>query len=518
MNPRSKGELSPLLSSYLDGELDEVQRREVEAIVAQDPAAHNELEQLKALRGLLASKRGMPPSLGFWTRVSSELERRKKEEENLFPFPRKYQPLAAVAAAVAVIAGSIFLFQQRSAVVNYVSRQSERVQKAVESNVLQGSIMPLFSHIDKNQALQFAMFGTLPLDANAQTELRVNEDSVKGYSIDVNTKGARRTPPVTVKEFVDEVRPTTVQLQIIDSLLDLGRAKLERSVLIKEDRAMAVDPQLSRLNRVMLSGIAASLEPLQRARFERFLQVRRAPYMLSGGQRGAESSERVLHALRAPEGTHRYFVVTPDTVLVSHLQIDMDSLRWQVEHMEGAQPNISVHVNSLIRRFSEREVALRQRLNVQVPQVRVVGDSDFFSIQIGNNWEGMPALPRETWVKPRMPVPVEFHRRQGGQLFNFQFSGPDSSFNFGFELDSLLIQMQQESGGAGFEIFNGDPQSRNGVFRFDFGRMKQMIDSAVVANKRPRSKLDSLMLEMEKRERLREQNQREKDPQDLPRF
>lgn len=518
MKHQSKTELSQLLSSYVDGELSEQQAQFVEAIVSQNPEARKELEELKALKSLLVAKKPIPPSIGFWTRLSLVLEQRKKEEADLLPFPRKYLPLVATVAAVAVVAVGIVLFQQRASVVEYVSKQSERVQKAVEDNVLKGSIMPLFSRIDKNQALQFAMFGTLPLDAKAETELRVNEDSVRGYTIDVDKKSSKKIKTVTVKELVDEVQPSHVQLQIIDSLLDLGRQKLEGSVFVAEDRAMAVDPQLSRLNRVMLSGIAAVLEPHQRVRFERFLKVRSAPYTLTGGRRSPESSERILHTLRIPQQTEQFLVVTPETVVVSRLQIDVDSVRRHYHEVQEVRQRVSVHVNGLIRRIAEHDVAARQHFDIRVPQVRVVGDSQFFSIQIGTGWDGMPDLPREMWVKPRPPVSVGLPGRPRGQLFNFQFNGEDSSFFFNIDLDSIMIRMRNEGAAAGIEFFKVDPRLRDRGFPSKIGRIPQMSDSAFVAKKRAWSKLDSLMREMEKREKRRNQTKKNDDSEEQLKF
>jgi hypothetical protein len=513
MKPLLKAELSQLLSSYVDGELDDQQRKLVEEIVSKDPEARRELEELRALKNLVAEKRRLPASIGFWTRVSSEIERRKKEDENLLPFPRRYFPLVAGMAAVLVIAVGIVLYQQRASVVNYVSRQTERVQKAVGDNVLKGSIMPLFSRVDKNQALQFAMFGTLPLDAKAETEFRVNEDSARGYTIDVDKKGARRTPSVTVKEFVDEVQPTHGQREIIDSLLDLGRQKLEESIFVAEDKAMAIDPQLSRLNRVMLSGIAAALEPEQRTRFEKFLRVRSAPYMISGGRKASESSERILHTMRIVSRPEPFLVVTPDTVVMSSFHLNMDSLRRHFQRVEQGRERVVVNMNGLIRRIAEqREDFARQRVMIPVPHVQVVGDSDFISIQFGSGWDEMSVPMPELWVKPRFPG----HFGTSGRQRDMSPFGGDSSFYFNFqfnnmEIDSLVQRMMKGGVPPGFESMMGDIRGNGGRPQMNAGKIKRALDSAFLAKKGGRSKLDSLMREMDKREQRRLQELKEKD-------
>lgn len=513
MKTLSKAERSQLLSSYVDGELDEQQARFVREIVAEDSEARQELEELKALKTLVAEKRRLPASFGFWTRVSGGIERRKKEQENLLPFPRRYMPVVVGAAAVLLIAVGIVLVQKRATVVDFVSRQTEAVQKAVGENLLKGTLTPLFSRVDKNQALQFAMFGTLPLDAKAETELRVNEDSARGFTIDVDKTGSKKTPAVTVKEFVDEVKPTRVQREIIDSLLDLGRQKLEGSVFVADDRAMAVDPQLSRLNRVMLSGIAATLEPEQRARFEKFLRVRNAPYMISGGRKGSESSERIFHTMQVVSRTEPYLVVTPDTVVLSDLRLNRDSIRRHFQHFEEGRERAVGNMNGLIRRIAEqRDDVARQRVMIPMPQVRVVGGSDFISIQIASEWEEMPMPMSEFWVEPRSPGRFGTAGRSRG-LSPF---GKDSAFylNFQFndmDLDSMVDRMMKGGIPPGFESMMGGMPGKGNKAQMNANRLKHVIDSAFLAKKGGKSKLDSLMHEMEKRELRLQQEQRDKE-------
>jgi hypothetical protein len=504
MKPLLKGDHSQLLSAYVDGELDEPQRLFVEELLSKDPDARRELEELRALKSLVAGKKRLPASVGFWTRVSSEIERRKKEEDNLLPFPRRYFPLVIGAAAVLVVAFGILLYQQRESVVDYVSKQSELVQKAVGANVLKGSIMPLFSRVDKDQALQFAMFGTLPLDAKAETEFRVNEDSVRGYTIDVDKKTSRKTPAVTVKEFCDEVQPNAIQREIIDSLLDIGRRKLEGSVFVAEDKAMAIDPQLARYNRVMLSGIAATLEPEQRIRFEKFLRVRSAPYMISGGRKAPMPSDRILRTMHIASKAEPFVVLTPDTVVMSNIDLDLDSLRRHFQHVEEGRERVMVNVNGLMRRIAEqRDEMGRQRIKIQMPDIRVTGDSDFISIEVGGEREEL-GIPRpEVWVKPRFKGQLGSGSRSASHV-----SGRDSSFYFSFrfndmELDSVVERMMRGGVPPGFEFLMRGIGSDDGMPQMNAGKLRRALDTAVLAKKGGRSKLDSLMREMDKRERQR---------------
>jgi hypothetical protein len=304
-----------------------------------------------------------------------------------------------------------------------------------------------------------------------------------------------------------------MQREIIDSLLDMGRQKLEGSVFVAEDKAMAIDPQLSRLNRVMLSGIAAALEPEQRTRFEKFLRVRSAPYMISGGRKASESSERILHTMRFASRPEPFLVVTPDTVVMSRVHLDMDSLRRHLQHMSESDERVIVNVNGLIRRFAEqRDDLRRQHVTISVPQMRVTGDSDFISIQMGGGWEEMSLPMPELWVKPRFPAHFGTTGRPRGQ----SIFGRDSSFYFDFQfnemdLDSVVERMMKGGVPPGLEFLMGDIRGNEGRPQMNAGKLKRALDSAFLAKKGGRSKLDSLMREMDKREQRRLQELKAKD-------
>jgi hypothetical protein len=115
----------------------------------------------------------------------------------------------------------------------------------------------------------------------------------------------------------------------------------------------------------------------------------------------------------------------------------------------------------------------------------------------------MPSMPMEPWVRPRMSEQVGTGRRKPSSGFNVQFGGDDSSFFFNLDMDSLMVRMGKAGEGGGIEVFKGDPKMRNRVFQFDEQGFQQFLDSAFQGKKHKMSKLDSLMNEMDKRERMK---------------
>jgi hypothetical protein len=490
-----------MLSLYVDGELAEQEAREIEEQIASDPEAAKEIQELRAMKALLSSRQQMPETLGFWTRLAAKLDRQEREQENLLPFSRKYLPLVYAAGALAVILVGVLLFQERSAVISYVSRQSEKVQQAVEQNVLKGTLLPLFTNIDKNQALQFALFGSLPLDARAETALRIDESADQGYRIDVGKQAVEAIPKVTVTEFVDEIKPTRRQREVIDSVLDIGRRRIESSVLFAEDRGMAIDADLAQLNKVMLSGIAACLEPPQRVRFERFLEAKKAPYMIASTYALPEPGENIVHEMRRARRSSRMIVVTPETLLVSEMEFNLDSLQERFHEMTAARREMAMRFDGLIRRIAEQEAPWKKHVDMRTQPFWITGDSDMLTIQIGRVFEELPGVMHDRWIQPRVPVSVRAPRRprDGSLRFNFNFDQRDSSFFFNLDLDSLVLRMQKEGPEAAFEFFLGDPGSRNRNLRLLEEMSPDELGSMLKAKRISRSRLDSVLRLMRER-------------------
>jgi hypothetical protein len=238
--------------------------------------------------------------------------------------------------------------------------------------------------------------------------------------------------------------------------------------------------------------------------------------MISGGRKASESSERILHTMRVASRPEPFLVVTPDTVVMSDFHLDMDSLRRHFQHSDQGRERVMVNMNGLIRRIAEqREDVSRQHVMIPMPEMRVTGDSDFISIQFGSGWEEMSVPMPDLWVKPRHPGRFG---TTGRQRVPSPFGG-DSSFYFNFrfndiDLDSVVERMMKGGVPPGFEFLMRDIRGNEGRPQMNAGKLKRALDSAFLAKKGGRSKLDSLMREMDKRELRRLQGLGEKDTQD----
>ncbi len=429
MKSLSQDRKSKLLSQYLDGVLKEDDQKLVEDMLARDTNVAKELEQLKRMRELLAGQKKLEPNPAFWTRLSATLGERA-DEENLLPFPRKYFPVASLGGVVGVLLIGLVVFQNRVALYNFVTQKSQAVQSAYEQGVIKGTILPLLAHIDNNQALQFSLLGVLPLDKKQELALKVDQNAGNGYQIKLGKSDQRASKSISVKEFCSKIAATQQQQQVIDSLVGIARRRIENSVLVGENKAVAIDPSLAQLNKEMVSNIAACLEPFQRVRFSRFLDERNAPYSFVSKKFVPANPESIFVAMNRVPQTHRFMVFTPDTMTFARIDAEMirEARRSAAisSRMQGIEQQNLEMIESLLRNFAERQPRPGSLPPMPSQPFEVWKDANEVGIQIGRE-----AFSPNTEMRHSVVVPMPRGLRR------YSFSSPTAHVEVRIYGDSI---------------------------------------------------------------------------------
>jgi hypothetical protein len=429
MNRLSQDRINSLLNDYLDGALNDADRKIAEELITSDDAVSVELDRLKRMRELLAGQNRIEPDVAFWTRLSARLSE-EDEDENLLPFPRRHFPAAVLVSFVGILLIGSVIFENRMSLLHFVTQKSQIVQSVYEEGIMKGSILPLLSHIDNNQVLQFSLLGVLPLDAKEQTSLKVDQNSANGYQIKLDKTPSRKSKPITVKDFYAEIQATDQQKDVIDSLFALARRRIESSVLVSENNAVAIDPGLAQLNRVMVSNIASSLEPFQRIRFGRFLERKDAPYSFVSKKFVPANPESIYVEMSRVPANRRFVVVTADSLTYAHF--DPEALRHIRQNTEIsnqiagiAQRNLEL-TERLLRRFAVREPRPENIPQVIAPPFEIWKDENAVGIRFQRD------VNDQRWeIRQPVVVPVQRHMRI------FSVVPPDGSLELGVYGDSV---------------------------------------------------------------------------------
>jgi hypothetical protein len=400
MNTLRQNSFLEKLSLYVDGQLKDADVQEVERRMQEDAEVRSSVEELKRLKTLLAQQPKLEPHIGFWTRLSVELEDQKKEKPNLLPFPRRFVPLVSTSAVLVIVAVGVLVMQNKMRLAQFVNEKSMAAREVYQKSLLQGKVLPLFSKIDKDHALQFTLFGTLSLDEKTQTTLHVDANVQNGYRIEVGKGKRQPSQAVTVERMLSDVKPTNVQRRAIDSLLTLAGKRIESSVFVGENNAVAIAQDLPKLNKFMVTGIASCLEPAQRVRFEKYLAKNDAQFSVSTKHAPVVKAERIYQNIPQRDTDAQFVVITPDTVVYSRIQVDIQNIRRQM------QENIAViesRRNELIRRMMARDFnrVTRQFPIPQPLQASSPEDENLLRVEFAAPGEGQNNAFDQVLVVPR---------------------------------------------------------------------------------------------------------------------
>lgn len=405
MSAMNERQISQLLSRYLDGTVDESDRAQAVHMIETDPNIRKQYQDLRRTRDLLARRAPLPESPWLPERVMNRIRDAQARGEAPLPEFRRFGPIPASMLGIAILALVAFAWTQREDIIRYISDTGTHVQMAYEDSILEGWIMPLFQRTSRDQVLEYAMFGTLPLDAEDGTVLRVDESNERGFRVDLARDTTRSAPAATVADLYARIQPTATQRKIFDTLFHYAQRQLEASVLTKQNTEFAIDPSISRFNTVILSGIAANLDDAQLARFEHFLEERDAAYTfvarrLPSAVPQTTSPINVADRFRTVRPSEEYVVLTDDRASVVRLGLDMDSLRRLMQQLDDRIPRIDMRVRELVRNLANAQPATAPSSpsaghEITVAPAETADDRPVISIRIEEFDEQLRAVGQE---------------------------------------------------------------------------------------------------------------------------
>jgi hypothetical protein len=343
-----------LISRAIDGDLTDDEQRQFDERLARDEVFRAEVESRRRLQTLVRRMPGLAADDGFVNRVMTTLPAREREAGDLLPFPRRYLPVAALAVTAVVAVATFMVLESRIPLLRFWEQQSATVREAYEQTVAQGNFWPLLGDLDDDRTIQFAFTGTLPIDEEKGATLKVDDRAKDGYRIEVQRDAARPKREVTVAEFMSAVKPSELQRRALDSVLNAAREELQTAVLVGANDEVAIKADLRRLNRAMVSGLAAVLEPEQRAKMSRFMTVREAPYVLFGSDAEPSTSQEIIREMRAPRERHEFVVLRPDSLLIRRYHVDAAELNRQAERFHVMSAELAARRDRMLRRWVDQ--------------------------------------------------------------------------------------------------------------------------------------------------------------------
>lgn len=431
MNQLSQKELEQIISLYLDNELDTVETKKLEEYFSSHPIIMREVEILRNAKKTLSQVEKLPQNDWFWLKLSQKLEQNEIHSNRILPGARSVFAFSSLSLMIVFVIG-VFYFKDAPLFHKFFIDKKNLVENVYRNNIMTGNILPLFSNLSKDDVLNFALFGSIAIDSSNNTSLSVKNSEDKSSQVQIVRNDEIPTPPVSLEDFANEIGITSNQQDIVDSILGSYKEKLQASVLVSENDEVAIHAELGDLNRAMVSTIASCLEPVQRVRFQKFLDVRKAPYSVVAMNAPALEPHVILNRIPKVSSSNNYVIISPDTIEFAEMRINIDSIREVAHRHEMRYKRLMTE--RMVAELTERQQRVEENL-VDMGQNRVRIQSSSGAFQI--HFEAPSVRPNDfEMVKPRFRIPTA-----PGTMGNEVMVIGDSAFSFEMPTNDQTVRV-----------------------------------------------------------------------------
>lgn len=293
-----------LLSAYLDGELSQPEKAEVEKLLQTSLELKKQLEDLKKIKRFTQKVKRVPESPYFETRLMAAIEGQKKDSKI------KSRWLPATALAIVTIAVMLVL-KFNPNFLNQVWNQ----QKVNLAGFYKENLQPvlLAANLTDEDIFNFAFNNELPLDNSRKQYLLLGYDDSGKEFFEIRS-GHERIRRQSYNEFISAMNLNQKQKETVDSIIGSYGKALESQVLVNDKNTVAINPNLWNYRKAIFADLLVAAEKFKIQGFDRIVPA---------GITDAEKV-RVVNAVErlkaSPESN--YIFVTPDSVFADSYQFN----------------------------------------------------------------------------------------------------------------------------------------------------------------------------------------------------
>jgi hypothetical protein len=305
-----------LLSAYLDDELSQSEKAEVEKLLATSLELQKKLSDLKRIKQLGNNVKRIPESPFFETRLMAAIEGQKNEPSRI----KRWMPAAALAIVTIVI---MVVLKFNPGILDKMWED----QKVAIAGFYKENLQPvlLAANLTNEDVFNFAFNNELPLDNTRQQYLLLGYDDSGKEFFEIRSSH-QRVKRESYNEFISAMNLDAKQKETVDSIIGSYSKALESQVLVNEKNTIAINPNLWNLRKAIFADLLVASEKLNKVKFDRIVPS------------GITNAERVivvntLEKLKNTSGD-QYIFVTPDSIFEESYQFDSKLYEKEMRELE----------------------------------------------------------------------------------------------------------------------------------------------------------------------------------------
>lgn len=438
------------LSAYIDGELSNTEKNEIEKKLALSKELQAKLKELQKIKSLTVSSiKTVSESPYFETRLMANLSAESRWTKKL----RKFAPAAGIIALTAVV--MVLLKFNPKVIDHIVEQQKENITGFYTEN-----LKPLLfaGNISNEDIFNFAFYKQLPIDpSNTQTLLLGYDEGGKEF-FEIKTAPATEKKD-NFEKFVSALELNEVQKKQVDSILNFYKEELQTQILINDKNTVAINPNLWNYNKVIAAELISFAESANKEQFERM--VPRTQYYLNGSRqqpvKDKESLKKILQEVKTSSGDE-YIFLTPDTIFTEPFKFDKEKFKAENERLkeelkragkELERVSVSLRLDSnliKLKQHPKKSVGFQIYVDsnicrveldrVEIPRIEI---PDFDSIaahieETAKHFKNFSiTIPKPHKVKSRTGFNFKIESDDSAKIFDFDFQIPDPDSIIKFE-------------------------------------------------------------------------------------
>ena len=459
-----------MLSAYLDDELSDAERKQIEDELKFSKELQEKLAELKKLKRLTSSSiKSIGENPYFETRLAAAMRIRNPWYYKL----RKLYPIIGIAAASLVL---MIVLKYNPQIINRLVEQ----QKSNLTAFYKQNLKPLLFAADltNEDIFNFAFYHQLPLDNQKHQFLQFGSDKNGKQYFEIKTAGLTEGKD-NLEKFIKGLNLNVKQKKQMDSILASYASDLQSQVLVNEKNTVAINPNIWNYNKALTADLISFAARANKKEMNKVLPPEFEHYYNN------KSVAQMVSKVKS-SNNNRYIFFTPDSIFSEPFYFNKDKFKkemkqWSEElnkNLKEFNKNLDVTIH-----FGDNFARLKKD-SAWGKEFKVFIDSNYCKVHIPNviippiilpnmsdltvHLDSLTKLMKDySFNIPELGKHKNFKFKyfyndsSKGMNFNFKAFGFDSAYNFkNHKIDSLLYSRFKN------HHFSFNPDSMASLFKF----------------------------------------------------
>ena len=305
-----------LLSAYLDNELTQSEKAEVEKLLASSLEMQKKLEDMKKVKQLGNNVKRIPESPYFETRLMASIEGQKNESSRI----KRWMPAAALAIVTIVI---MVVMKFNPGLIDKMWED----QKVAVAGFYKENLQPvlLAANLTNEDVFNFAFNNELPLDNTRKKYLLLGYDDSGKEFFEIRSSD-HKVKRESYNEFISAMNLDPGQKKTVDSIIGSYSKALEGQLLVNDKNTIAINPNLWNYRKAIFADLLVASEKLNKIKFDRIVPA------------GITNAEKVvvvntLEKLKNTSGD-QYIFVTPDSIFAGTYEFNSELFEKEMKELD----------------------------------------------------------------------------------------------------------------------------------------------------------------------------------------